>query len=103
MKGVAKKVKLIKKAEDILVTKTKQLEVVTKEAEDAVSLVSTAMNRMKLASEKMKNYMDDIDSYCANLAKVREQLDKNHTHNEAIIANFSKLLCVETSTESNAD
>ena len=47
-----KTVHLIKKAEDILVTKTKQLEVVTKEAEDAVSLVSTAMNRMRVASEK---------------------------------------------------
>jgi hypothetical protein len=80
---------------DILTIKTQQLAAVTQEAENAVSLVSTAMNRMKLASQKMKNHIEDIDTYCANLMNVREELDKNFTHNEAVIANFSKLLCIE--------
>ena len=78
---------------DILTIKTEQLDAVTKEAENAVSMVSTALNRMKLASQKMKDHMEDIDNYCANLMTVREQLDKNYAHNEAVIANFSKLLC----------
>lgn len=80
---------------DILTVKTAQLNATAKEAEDAVSLVSTALNRMKSASYKMKSHMDDIDTYCGNLMAVREQLDKNYVHNEAVIANFSKLLCVE--------
>jgi hypothetical protein len=80
---------------DILEVKTAQLSATAKEAEDAVSLVSTALNRMKSASYKMKTHMDDIDTYCGNLMAVREQLDKNYVHNEAVIANFSKLLCVE--------
>jgi hypothetical protein len=80
---------------DILTVKTAQLSATAKEAEDAVSLVSTALNRMKSASYKMKTHMDDIDTYCGNLMTVREQLDKNYAHNEAVIANFSKLLCVE--------
>lgn len=29
-----------------------------------------------------------------------QKLDKNFTHNEAVIANFSKLLCVEPDSES---
>ena len=78
---------------DILTIKTEQLNAVTKEAENAVSMVSTALNRMKLASQKMKDHMEDIDNYCASLMTVREQRDKNYAHNEAVIANFSKLLC----------
>ena len=80
---------------DILTLKTQQLEAVNNEVENAVSLVSSALNRMKLASQKMKNHMEDIDTYCANLMSVRKELDKNFTHNEAVIANFSKLLCME--------
>ena len=80
---------------DILAIKTAQLSATAKEAEDAVSLVSTAVNRMKSASYKMKTHMNDIDTYCENLMAVREQLDKNYAHNEAVIANFSKLLCIE--------
>jgi uncharacterized protein YigA (DUF484 family) len=84
-----------KASTDILTIKTEQLDAVTKEAENAVSMVSTAMNRMRLASQKMKNHMEDIDAYCSSLMAVREQLDKNYAHNEAVIANFSKLLCEE--------
>lgn len=78
---------------DILTIKTEQLDAVTKEAENAVSMVSTALSRMKLASQKMKDHMEDIDNYCSNLMTVREQLNKNYAHNEAVIVNFSKLLC----------
>ena len=84
-----------KKPIDILAVKTQQLESTAKEAEDAVSMVTMAMNRMKSASQKMKSHMDDIDTYCSNLMAIREKLDKNYTHNEAVISNFSKLLCVE--------
>lgn len=82
---------------DMLAIKTEQLDAVTKESENAVSMVSTAMNRMKLASQKMKDHMEDIDTYCSNLMAVREQLGKKYAHNEAVIANFSKLLCEEDS------
>ena len=80
---------------DILTIKTAELGATAKEAEDAVSLISTAVNRMKSASYKMQIHMEDIDAYCENLMTVREQLNKNHAHNEAVIANFSKLLCIE--------
>lgn len=84
-----------KREVDVLTIKTQQLAAVTQEAENAISLVSTAMNRMKLVSQTMKSHMEEIDTYCANLMNVREELDKNYAHNEAVIANFSKLLCME--------
>lgn len=81
---------------DILTLKTQQLESVTKEAANAVSLVSVALEQMKSASQKMKTHMEDIDAYCSSLQAVRGQLDQNYIHNEAVIANFSKLLCIES-------
>lgn len=80
---------------DILTVKTAQLNATAKEAEDAVSLVTTALNRIKSVNTRMKSHMEEIDTYCGNLMAVREQLDKNYIHNEAVISNFSKLLCIE--------
>ena len=85
----------MKKNHDILYTMTRQYEAATKESEDAVSMVTTALNRLKAANQRAKSNMEGIEAYCANLMAVHSQLAKNHSHNEAVIANFSKLLCVE--------
>lgn len=84
-----------KNKKDILTLKTKEYEIAAKEAEDAVTMVTTAMNRMKVANQKMKNNMADIEAYCASMMAVHSQLEKSCVHNEAVISNFSKLLCVE--------
>ena len=80
---------------DILTLKTKEYEAASMEAESAVAMVSTAMNRLKVANQKMKTNMEDIETYCANMMAVHAQLGKSHAHNEAVISNFSKLLCVD--------
>lgn len=84
-----------KNKNDYLAIKTKEYETASKEAENAVSMVTTAMNRMKAANQKMKSNMEDIEAYCASMMAVHSQLEKSRAHNEAVIANFSKLLCVE--------
>lgn len=84
-----------KKNRDILAIKTKEYEIAYKESEDAVTMVTSAMNRLKMANQKMKTNMEDIQAYCANMMTVHAQLEKSHAHNEAVISNFSKLLCVE--------
>lgn len=84
-----------KNKNDILTLKTKEYEIASKEADDAVAMVSTAMNRLKAANQKMKSNMEDIEAYCANMMAVHSQLEKSRTHNEAVISNFSKLLCIE--------
>ena len=80
---------------DILAIKTREYEIASKESEDAVTMVTNAMNRLKIANQKMKTNMEDIEAYCANMMAVHAQLGKSHAHNEAVISNFSKLLCVE--------
>ena len=84
-----------KNKNDILTLKTHEYETASKEAESAVAMVTTAMDRLKAANQKMKNNMEDIEAYCANMMAVHAQLEKSRTHNEAVISNFSKLLCIE--------
>ena len=80
---------------DILYTMTRQYEAATRESDDAVNMVTTALNRLKAANQKAKSNMEGIKEYCSNLMAVHAQLEKKYDHNEAVITNFSKLLCVE--------
>ena len=84
-----------KNKNDILTQKTHEYAVAVKEAENAVSMVSNAMNRLKMANQTMERNMRDIEEYCANMMAVHDQMGKDRAHNEAVISNFSKLLCIE--------
>lgn len=80
---------------DILTVKTQEYETAYKQAENAVAMVSTAMNNLKAANQKMESNMKDIQEYCASMMAVHANLEKSHAHNEKVISNFSKLLCIE--------
>ena len=80
---------------DILTLKTQAYEAAAKKAENAVSMVSTAMNSLKAANQEMESNMKDIEAYCASMMAIHAQMGKDRAHNEAVISNFSKLLCVE--------
>lgn len=84
-----------KNKKDILTLKAQEYATAAKEAENAVSMVTTAMNCLKAANHKMESNMKDIEEYCANMMAIHAQMDKDRAHNEAVISNFSKLLCVE--------
>lgn len=84
-----------KNKKDILTLKANEYAAAAKEAENAVSMVSTAMNRLKVANQKMESNMKDIEEHCAKMIAIHAQMGKDRTHNEAVISNFSKLLCVE--------
>lgn len=83
-----------KKQMDVLTEKTERLESLTKKADNAVSLVKNTINGLEKTNEEIEQTTREIDEYCANLTTVRDQLNENHRHNKAIIANFSKLLDV---------
>jgi hypothetical protein len=80
---------------DILTLKTQEYASAAKEAENAVSMVSTAMNRLKAANQRMEINMKEIREYCAGMMTIHDQMSKDRAHNEAVISNFSKLLCIE--------
>ena len=84
-----------KNKKDILTLKANEYEAAANEAKNAVSMVSTAMNRLKTANQKMADNMKDIEEHCAKMMAIHDQMDKDRTHNEAVISNFSKLLCIE--------
>lgn len=84
-----------KNKKDILTLKAQEYATAAQEAENAVSMVTTAMNRLKAANHKMESNMKDIEEYCANMMAIHAQMGKDRAHNEAVISNFSKLLCVE--------
>ena len=84
-----------KNKKDILTLKANEYAAAAKEAENAVSMVSNAINRLKAANQRMDSNMKDIREYCANMMAIHDQMGKDHAHNEAVISNFSKLLCIE--------
>ena len=84
-----------KKNLDILAIKSAEFEIASKEADDAVVMVTTAMDRLKSANQKMASNMKSIEEYCAAMMTLHSGLEKSYAHNEAVISNFSKLLCVE--------
>lgn len=85
----------MKKNKDILTLKIKEYESASKDSENAVTMVTNAMNRLKMANQRMETNMEEIKAYCTEMMNVHSQLEKKHAHNEAVIFNFSKLLCVE--------
>ena len=84
-----------KNKRDILTLKAQEYATAAKEAENAVTMVTTAMNRLKAANQRMASNMKDIEDHCASMMSIHAQMGKDYTHNEAVISNFSKLLCVE--------
>lgn len=88
---------------DILRKKKQQVEALARQAEDAVEIVTRTMNRLDLINQQIDDHMAEIDAYAEDLAKTREELIKQHNHNAAISANFSKLLCVEEEIDSEKE
>lgn len=86
---------------DILREKQQQVESLERQADDAVELVTRAINRLELINQQIDDAMTEIDTYAADLAKTRETMSKQRQSNAAIINNFTKLL-VSDETEAEA-
>jgi ABC-type transporter Mla subunit MlaD len=80
---------------DILQEKTNEVALLTRQANDAVDLVTRTISSLELINQQLDGAMQEIDEYTENLAKTRENMSKQRSHNSAIISNFSKLLSTE--------
>jgi len=84
-----------KKPVDFIESKMSKLHALQDESNDAIDLVSRTIKRLELANQETLNTISEIDDYCSSLQDVRDSLNKNYTHNSAVISNFSKLIEVE--------
>ena len=82
-------------ATDILQEKTNEVALLTRQANDAVDLVTRTISSLELINQQLDGAMQEIDEYTENLAKTRKNMSKQRSHNSAIISNFSKLLSTE--------
>lgn len=80
---------------DILQEKTSEVALLTQQANEAVDLVTRTISSLELINQQLDDAVREIDEYAENLAKTRENMNKQRSHNSAIISNFSKLLITE--------
>lgn len=80
---------------DILQEKTSEAALLTQQANEAVDLVTRTISSLELINQQLDDAVREIDEYAESLAKTRENMNKQRSHNSAIISNFSKLLITE--------
>ncbi len=82
---------------DILQEKQSEIARLTRQANEAVDLVSRTINSLEDINQQIDSAISEIDAYSQGLAVARASMSKERNNNAAIIANFSKLL--DTGTE----
>ena len=80
---------------DIISEKQNKLVALTVQAESAIDLVTRTISSLELTNQEIDDTMAEIDGYIAKLNETRSKLDRNHSRNEAVIKNFTKLIDVD--------
>ena len=84
---------------DILQEKQNEIARLTRQANEAVDLVSRTINSLEDINQQIDSAISEIDAYSQGLAAARASMSKERDNNAAIIANFSKLLNIGTEKE----
>ena len=84
---------------DILQEKQNEIARLTRQADEAVDLVSRTINNLQDINQQIDSAVDEIDSYIQSLTVTRDTMFSQRDNNAAIIANFSKLLNIGTEKE----
>lgn len=80
------------KKTDVLERKTKELNAYVTQFENAVSVVTNAVNNLFRINDGIAEKIQEIDDYQAELSKTRDGLDAARVKNEQVIKNFNALL-----------
>lgn len=80
------------KKSDLLTRKNKELNAYVTQFENAVSVVTNAVNNLFKINDGIAEKIQEIDNYQAELSKTREGLDAARVKNEQVIKNFNALL-----------
>ena len=84
---------------DILQEKQNEIARLTRQADEAVDLVSRTINNLQDINQQIDSAISEIDAYFQGLAAARASMSQERDNNVAIIANFSKLLNIGTEKE----
>ena len=87
-------------ARDMLHEKSAEIQRLTQEADNAVSLVTQTISNLEVINQQISDGMDELDAYANELAKTRQTMARARSHNSAIIQNFTRLLSVDGADES---
>lgn len=77
---------------DLLQEKQTEVARLTRQASEAVDIVTRTMNELEGINQQIDNDLAEIDTYSKELAATRAAMSQQRKNNTAIIANFAKLL-----------
>ena len=77
---------------DLLQEKQNRIAQLSRQASDAVDVVTRTMNSLEEINQQIDCDLDEIDAYINNLNVARNAMYLQRKNNTSIIANFSKLL-----------
>jgi len=86
---------MAKKKVDVLQAKQAELAEYSAQFNNAVGVVTTAVQNLNQLNEKISEKIKEIDDYQNELAKTRDGLNATKSKNEQVIKNFNALLCIE--------
>lgn len=84
----------MKKAQvqNILTEKETQLNSLVQQSTDAVSLITSTINRLETVNEQIHEKCEEINTYRAELDRIQCSMDQQLSHNEKIIGKFKSFL-----------
>lgn len=86
---------MAKKKVDVLQAKKAELAEYSAQFDNAVGVVTTAVQNLNQLNEKISEKIKEIDDYQTELSKTRDGLNATKSKNEQVIKNFNALLCIE--------
>ena len=76
----------------ILTEKAAQLDSLMKDSENAVSVITTTIDRLANVNERINFTRQEIDSYKAELERLDGSMEQQFSHNAKIIEKFKNFL-----------
>ena len=87
--------KRFKKTVDVLQKKRAELDAYNAQFDNAVSIVTRAVDNLRTINDGILEKIKEIDEYQDELSKTRTGLNETRTKNEQVMKNFNALLGVK--------
>ncbi len=82
----------MKQKATLLTEKEAQLNSLVKDSENAVSLITTTIDRLVSVNERISTTRQEIDTYRGELERLDGSMEQQYSHNAKIIDKFKSFL-----------